>query len=642
MVGQRVIVVGGGLSGLSAAHTVIQHGGRVVLLDKSPFCGGNSTKATSGINAAGTSSQRAVGIQDSAEVFFQDTKVSAAELARDYLIKTLTFESAPSIEWLKDSFDLDLSVIARLAAHSNPRTHRGKELFPGMMITYRLLERFEELCEKKDGTAQLINKAEVKDLIVDEQTNEVTGVVFDKGGKSYEEHGPVILCTGGFGADFTDNSYLAQVSEQFAKMDAWSTSSRAAKQSGGKKVPMPNLRSLPTTNGAHCTGDGLRLGQKVGAAFRDLHCVQIHPTGLIDPKEPDAKVKFLAAEALRGSGGVLLNNKGERFCDELGKRDYVSGRILLDGNAPHRLCLNGKASALIQWHCDHYVARGLMKKMTGKELAKEIGVSPEKLQKTFNEYNKAAENPDTDKWGKQYFEATPLNVNDDIWHVAQITPLIHYCMGGIATDGDGQVVDRDEKVVPGLFAGGELIGGIHGVNRLGGSSLLDCVVYGRQSGKSAARYLLSNLLAGGSANAGTGAFDLHVDPASSSVTVSWGGKKSGKQGNVNELNDDSSGDVDENASFYASGTEKKETKMQAYTMEEVGEHTTEQDCWVVLNGEVFDVTSFLADHPGGARAILMYAGKDATEPFKMLHDEAIIQKYGADLRIGTVSQGSKL
>lgn len=84
----------------------------------------------------------------------------------------------------------------------------------------------------------------------------------------------------------------------------------------------PELLDLPTTNGEHCQGDGAKMAFEIGANGIDLDKVQVHPTGLVDPNEPDAKVKFLAAEALRGVGGLLLNRDGERFADELGHRDY--------------------------------------------------------------------------------------------------------------------------------------------------------------------------------------------------------------------------------------------------------------------------------------------------------------------------------
>merc|ERR1712188_17170 len=146
--------------------------------------------------------------------------------------------------------------------------------------------------------------------------------------------GPVILTSGGFGADFGNDSLLAKY--------------------------RPDLLHLPTTNGEHCTGDAIKMGEAVGAASVDLEWVQVHPTGLAKPDDPDAKVKFLAAEALRGCGGVLLDANGKRFANELGRRDYVSG-MMFKNKGPFRLCLNSRASAEIAWHCKHYKGRKLMK-----------------------------------------------------------------------------------------------------------------------------------------------------------------------------------------------------------------------------------------------------------------------------------------
>merc|ERR1719261_1723746 len=175
------------------------------------------------------------------------------------------------------------------------------------------------------------------------------GCVYSKGGKDFTERGPVILASGGFGADFTSNSLLAQY--------------------------RPDLIHLPTTNGEHCTGDGIKMGEKVGASTIDLEWVQVHPTGLVKPSEPDAKIKFLAAEALRGVGGIILNKNGVRFANELGRRDYVTGEMWKN-KAPFRLVLNKAASDEIIWHCKHYTGRGVMKFYeSGEAFAKDINVS---------------------------------------------------------------------------------------------------------------------------------------------------------------------------------------------------------------------------------------------------------------------------
>jgi len=232
----------------------------------------------------------------------------------------------------------------------------------------------------------------------------------------------------------------------------------------------------------------------------------VHPTGLVDPKEPNASVLFLAAEALRGCGGVLLDREGNRFANELGRRDYVSNRMFDCNKGPYRLCLNSKASKEIEWHCKHYKGRGLMKAYKNMdELAAEMKIDVGAIKKTFAEHNKIEEqykkDPEKgpydaygggktyDPFGKKFFVNTPLTT-DDAFHVAIVRPVVHYTMGGMKVTPDAQAQKDDGAVIPGLFGAGEVNGGIHGENRLGGSSLLDCVVYGRVAGRSAAKHLL--------------------------------------------------------------------------------------------------------------------------------------------------------
>ncbi|KAH6914229.1 fumarate reductase [Coprinopsis sp. MPI-PUGE-AT-0042] len=579
----QVIVVGGGLAGLSAAHTLLERGASVLLLDKQPFMGGNSTKATSGINGAGTNSQRSLNIPDSAETFFADTKKSARDLARDDLIRVLTYKSGDAVNWLQDKFQLDLSKVARLGGHSQPRTHRGDAQFPGMVITYAQMERLEDLAVSDPDRVKIVKKARVTELIKDE-SGAVIGVEYTHGGNSQKAYGPVILATGGYAADFSQDSLL--------------------------KKHRPEYYNLPTTNGEHCTGDGHKLAMAAGANAVDLEKVQVHPTGLVDPNEPDAKVKFLAAEALRGVGGLLLDNTGARFVDELQHRDFVTGKIWENGKFPIRLVLNGPASTEIAWHCKHYVGRGLMKRFdSGEALAKEFGVAPEVLKKTFDDYNQSVRTK-KDPFGKKFFQGEWKF--DDFFHVAVMTPVLHYTMGGLEIDAESRVLSKDGKPVPGLFAAGEVAGGVHGANRLGGSSLLGCVVFGRVSGDSAASFLLQT----------------------QSVAVrKAGGRLDALAGHVAAPSSPSAATTSPAATAAAPAGK---TTSGEYTVDEVAKHNKKDDVWVIIDGQVLDVTSFLSDHPGGEKAILLYAGRDATEEFNMLHDPKVIPRYAPDCVIGKV------
>ncbi|KAF7428530.1 hypothetical protein PC9H_007754 [Pleurotus ostreatus] len=582
----QVIVVGGGLAGLSAAHTLLERGASVLLLDKQGFMGGNSTKATSGINGAGTQAQQEQGIPDTTKIFFEDTKKSARDLARDDLIRVLTGRSGDAVNWLQDKFALDLSKVARLGGHSQPRTHRGDAQFPGMVITYAQLERLEDLSVSDPERVKIIKKARVTKLVKDE-AGAVIGAEYTHGGKTETAYGPVILATGGYAADFSEDSLL--------------------------KKHRPELWNLPTTNGDHCTGDGHKMAMAIGANGIDMEKVQVHPTGLVDPKEPEAKVKFLAAEALRGVGGLLLDNTGKRFVDELQHRDFVTGKIWENGKFPIRLVLNGPASKEIEWHCKHYVGRGLMKRFeNGDELSKEFGLKPEVLKKTFEDYNQSVRTK-KDPFGKKFFSGEWKY--DDIFNVAVMTPVLHYTMGGLEIDDQSRVIGHDGKPIAGLFAAGEVAGGVHGANRLGGSSLLGCVVFGRVSGDSAAAYLLQTTgeivkKAGGRLGALAG--QLSSQPSTSAPTPS--------------------------APAATTSSPTPVGKTGQYTMEEVAKHTKKDDVWVVIDGQVLDVTEFLPDHPGGEKAIMLYAGRDATEEFNMLHDPKVIPRYAPDAVIGSLKK----
>ncbi|KAH9062410.1 Flavocytochrome c [Lactarius vividus] len=592
----QVIVVGGGLAGLSAAHTLLERGANVLLIDKQGFMGGNSTKATSGINGAGTQTQHDHGITDSAKIFFDDTKRSARDLARDDLIRVLTGRSGDAVNWLQDKFALDLSKVSRLGGHSQPRTHRGDAQFPGMVITYAQLERLEDLAVSIPDRVKILKKTRVTKLIKD-QSGTVTGVEYIQNGKTATALGPVILATGGYAADFTSDSLLRKY--------------------------RPELWDLPTTNGEHSTGDGHKIAISAGASAVDMEKVQVHPTGLVDPKEPDAKVKFLAAEALRGVGGLLLDNEGQRFVDELQHRDFVTGKIWENGKYPIRLILNGKSSKEIEWHCKHYVGRGLMKKFdSGDALAKEFGLPPAVLKKTFDDYNLAAKTK-KDKFAKKvrllifsltrqanyvakFFSDDNWTLNDT-FHVAVMTPVLHYTMGGLEIDPEGRVLAAGGAPLPGLFAAGEVAGGVHGANRLGGSSLLGCVVFGRVAGDTAAAYLLQNI---------------------GDVSSRAAGRVAGVAAQL--------GAEPETAKAGSGAAASPPSAGGSYTIDEVAKHNKKDDIWVVVDGQVLDVTKFLPDHPGGEKAILLYAGRDATEEFNMLHDPKVIPRYAPDAVIGRV------
>merc|ERR1719502_1564807 len=391
------------------------------------------------------------------------------------------------------------------------------------------------------------------------------------------------------------------------------------------------------------------MGEAIGAKTIDLEWVQVHPTGLVKPDDADAKVKFLAAEALRGVGGLILNKDGQRFANELGRRDYVTGEMWKN-KAPFRLVLNKAASDEIIWHCKHYTGRGVMKfYASGAEWAKDMGVPLSTLEKAHQDHYEAAKKTEKDPdggpfpaypSGKSWDEASGKTgsgkkfyhniipgsaVATEPFYVAIIPPVIHYCMGGLEIDADGAVLGSSGQVIKGLYCAGEVAGGVHGNNRLGGNSLLDCVVFGRVTGKAATKYILGN------------------DVKKVDLKELTGGGLSGNvQGSKLAGGSYEDGMNQKQGGAAAAPAAKKEKKAKSggggggFTLAQVAKHTTKTDCWVVVAGQVLNVTSFLSQHPGGELAILTFAGKDATEEFNMIHPPDVIPKYAPDAIIGNV------
>ncbi|KAH6695062.1 GPR1/FUN34/yaaH family-domain-containing protein [Plectosphaerella plurivora] len=474
--GERpVIIVGSGLAGLAAAHEALKAGASVRMLDRAPKPGGNSIKASSGINGANTRFQRERGV-DSDESFYPDTIKSAGKrftewqhdlstsIDRDKLIARLTSESAAAVEWLNDEVGVDLSVVATLGGHSLPRTHRGAgKLPPGAAIVTTLLKTLGE-----NPSFQLTTSAEVKSLDVSD--GQVRGVHFvRKDGESTTEahlQGPVVFAVGGFAGDA--HGLLAKY--------------------------RPDLAGIPSTNEARPASHGLL--EAVNAELVDMDSVQIHPTGFVDPKDPTSQYKFLAAEVLRGEGGILLAPSGKRFIDELQTREVVSRAImgLARKEEPGsdvrqweiKLLLDPGACEAAGSHLGFYLFKGLVEKKKVREL------DPAVIE-SVDAYAQAVADG-KDDLGRKTFGHWRLKPGEENREeevcIGTATPIIHFTMGGVAFNERTQVLRRDEEgnlvPVPGLWAAGEITGGIHGDNRLGGSSLLECAVFGREAGRQAA------------------------------------------------------------------------------------------------------------------------------------------------------------
>ncbi|XUY36770.1 NADH-dependent fumarate reductase, putative [Leishmania panamensis] len=489
----RVVIIGSGLAGQCAAIEAARHGAKeVVIIEKETRLGGNSAKATSGINAWGTAVQKAAGVHDSGELFEKDTFASGkGGSCQPELVRTLSDHSAEAIEWLS-SFGIPLTALTQLGGASRKRCHRAPDNPDGtpLPIGFTIVRALENYIRTNlsdivriETNARLISLMHSKedDAVVVQGITYATQTASGEGKIRKLQARAVILATGGFSNDHTANSLL----QQYA----------------------PQLSSFPTTNGVWATGDGVKAARELGVKLVDMDKVQLHPTGLLDPKDPSNRTKYLGPEALRGSGGVLLNKNGERFVNELDLRSVVSQAIIEQNNvypgsggSKFAYCVLNEAAAKLfgknflgfYWH-----RLGLFEKVEDVAgLAKLIGCPEENVTATLKEYKELS---------SKKLHACPLtNKNvfpctlgtEGPYYVAFVTPSIHYTMGGclISPSAEMQTID-DTGVTPvrrpilGLFGAGEVTGGVHGGNRLGGNSLLECVVFGRIAGARAAAIL---------------------------------------------------------------------------------------------------------------------------------------------------------
>ncbi|KAE9553738.1 hypothetical protein FO519_003048 [Halicephalobus sp. NKZ332] len=477
---EPIIVVGGGLAGLSATLEALRSDASVILIDKSKDIGGNSAKASSGINGAGTETQKKLNIEDTTDKFYSDT-MSAGDRENDPgLVDLLVHDSAAAVEFLID-VGVDLTDINLCGGHSVPRTHwipspkEGKPLPVGVAIIKALKNKVIQFGEENPGKLKIETEREVVGIVT--WNDYVTGVRYQNStGHAEEIKGKaVVLATGGFSADRTETSLLKEFASDKMK--------------------------LPTTNGAFATGDGVKMARAMGAAVVGLKNVQIHPTAFIDFKNPTDQTKFLAAEALRGKGAILVNEKGERFGNELGRRDYLTDKIskqcAQDSEAGGLhvafMLMSERAADSFGRPAFNFYAniKGFFKKFdNAEEASKFIGAKKENLVETLKNYNDfvqkyAAGEKVKDKFEKNVF---PEKINpDEVIYVAKVTPAIHYTMGGLKIDRQAVVFSEFmDKPFKGLLAAGEVTGGVHGRNRLAGNSLLECVVFGRIAGRNAA------------------------------------------------------------------------------------------------------------------------------------------------------------
>ena len=487
-----VVVVGAGGAGMTAAITATDAGKKVIVVESQPIAGGNSVRSTGGMNAAKTPYQdknefkEAAGVEktlataaekyadnatitalaatvksqwdayqanpqgyfDSVELMELDTLIGGKGKNNPELVKALAENSAAAIEWLA-SIGADVKNVGAFGGASVKRIHRpvnadGKVTAVGAYIV-PILEK-----NLQDRNVQFLFDTTANEIIMKDGKAVGIKATGKDGNKVTINAKSVVIATGGFGAN-------AEMVEKYK----------------------PELKGFATTNAEGAQGQGIEMATAVGAATVDMDQIQIHPTVHI---EEDGNA-HLITEGLRGDGAILVNAEGKRFYDEVSTRDKVSAAIIAQPDKSAWLVVDqsmvDKSAVIAGYIKSGYTVTGA----TYEELAKAMGVDEATFVSTMNTWNQAVEAKSDAEFNRTSF-ANPLTAAP--YYAIKITPAVHHTMGGIVINPKAEVLNEKGEVISGLFAAGEVTGGVHGANRLGGNAVADFVVFGRISGQSAA------------------------------------------------------------------------------------------------------------------------------------------------------------
>ena len=487
-----VVIVGAGGAGMTAAITAAAEGKSVVIVESQAMVGGNSVRATGGMNAGKTVYQdenefgESAGVEktlktaaekyadnetitalaatvaeqwaayqadpkgyfDSVELMELDTMIGGKGVNDPALVETLCSNSADAIDWLGEQ-GITLNSVSSAGGASVKRIHRpvneeGKVVSVGAYMVPLL----EEDCQKA-GVQMMLNTT-ATEILTDDNGAAVGIKATGASGETITINAKaVILTSGGFGAN------MDMVVEY-----------------------KPELKGFMTTNAPGILGQGIKMAQAIGADTVDMDQIQIHPTVQYDSAS-------LITEGLRGDGAVLINSEGKRFIDEVGTRDVVSAAEIAQPGSYSWLIIDQKMvddSSVIQG----YIKKGYtFEGKTYEELAEQIGVDGAALAETMNTWNGYVEAKNDPDFGRTSF-ANKLDTAP--YYAIKVTAGVHHTMGGLKINTNTEVLNENGEIIPGLFAAGEVTGGVHGANRLGGTAVSDFVVFGRIAGAAASKY----------------------------------------------------------------------------------------------------------------------------------------------------------
>lgn len=431
-----IVVIGGGAAGLSAALEARRNGAEVIVVEKMDITGGNTIRSSGSFNVAGHKLQiEADKGRKDVEEFIQFTMTGGHDMNDPELVRYMIENSSGIVDWVTEiGFEPKIG-----------ETYGGFTV-PG--YASGLIIGLQQFLEEQGGKVMLATKA--TEIIM--KDGAAAGIIAEgsDGGKVTINANSVVIASGGYGANL----------DWIAELD-------------------PNLIGFVTNNHPGATGDGIFMAQAVGADVRDLNEIQTHPTVHV----PTAT---MMTEGCRNAGGILVNSSGKRFANEVDYRDVVSEAILSQDQGFSYLVINQEivdSNGNIQGYYDIGV---LQKFDTIADMAKFMKVEGNVLQETMDKWNAAVADKNDPEFNSKFQWLRDLSVGP--WYAVAISPGIHHTMGGIAINTNTEVISTEGQVIPGLFATGEVTGGVHGGNRVGGNAILDCLVFGKTAGVQSALY----------------------------------------------------------------------------------------------------------------------------------------------------------
>lgn len=455
------IVVGGGAAGLTTSVRLAMKGKTVVLIEKACLLGGSSVLATSGINGVPTKYQPVKG--DRVQTLINDTLNAGTNLCNHDLVTLMATRSSNAIYWLS-SIGTDLLEVFQLEGHSMPRTHRGCDrVLPGYSLISSLVTRVEQ-----SNKITVLLDSTLSKIYMDNGLFSSIEVITNDNEPQTLTASNLVIATGGYAADTESIDSLV-------------------------KQYRPDLINLPTTNVDSVRGDGQKIvARDCNVKLIDMDQIQISPTAFIDmdSNQINSNSKTLCAGLLRDIGAILISpNTGKRFVNETTTRIPLYRAIFANCEINHSqftkaqkyfslIIVDSEDVSKAQTHINHYIDVKLLQKGTIKDIVTFVNpinnqFSESILQNTFQRYKDDMKTGD--EFGRKIFGSC---FDSGIYYYGFVTPVSHFSMGGIAFNENGQVISNSGNPIENIYSVGEVSGGVHGRDRLGGNSLLECIVFG--------------------------------------------------------------------------------------------------------------------------------------------------------------------